>query len=129
MNENVKVLVVDDEPDIVEILSYNLCKEKYAVCTAYNGEDGLQLAKAQRPDLIIMDVRMPGISGIEACRKLKADELLKHIPVLFLTADADEYTSMNAQDAGGEHFITKPIRPNILIGLVNDILRQLPNKL
>lgn len=123
MNEKVKVLVIDDEPDIVEILSYNLGKEDYTVYKAYDGEEGLQKAKSEKPDLIIMDVRMPGISGIEACRKLKADELLKHIPVLFLTADSDEYTSMNAQDAGGEHFITKPIRPNILMGMVNDILR------
>jgi two-component system alkaline phosphatase synthesis response regulator PhoP len=123
MNDKAKVLVIDDEPDIVEILSYNLGKEDYAVSKAYDGEEGLRIAQAELPDLIIMDVRMPGISGIEACRKLKADELLKHIPILFLTADSDEYTSMNAQEAGGEHFITKPIRPNILMGLVNEILR------
>ena len=123
MNDKAKVLVIDDEPDIVEILSYNLGKEDYAVSKAYDGEEGLRIAQAELPDLILMDVRMPGISGIEACRKLKADELLKHIPILFLTADSDEYTSMNAQEAGGEHFITKPIRPNILMGLVNEILR------
>ena len=123
MNDKAKVLVIDDEPDIVEILSYNLGKEDYAVSKAYDGEEGLRIAQAELPDLIIMDVRMPGTSGIEACRKLKADELLKHIPILFLTADSDEYTSMNAQEAGGEHFITKPIRPNILMGLVNEILR------
>lgn len=121
MKENLKVLVVDDEPDVVEILSYNLQKENYTVYKAYNGKQCLDSAKQNMPDLIIMDIRMPEMTGIETCRAIRNDEKLKEIPVLFLTADSDEYTSMNAMDAGGTHFITKPIRPALLIGMINEI--------
>lgn len=123
MNPNLKVLVVDDEPDVVEILSYNLRKEKYTVFQAYNGKQCLESARVNMPDLIIMDIRMPEMSGIETCREIRADSKLQHIPVLFLTADSDEYTSMNAMDAGGNHFITKPIRPAILIGMIKELIK------
>ncbi|HNP48335.1 MAG TPA: response regulator [Bacteroidia bacterium] len=119
-----KVLVVDDEPDIVEILTYNLKKENYQVFAAYNGEEAIQSAGVNHPDLIIMDIRMPGISGIEACRIIKHDDKVKDIPVLFLTADSDEYTTMNAIDAGGDHFITKPIRPSLLIGMIKELVQK-----
>ncbi|HRH67327.1 MAG TPA: response regulator [Bacteroidia bacterium] len=124
MNDQLKVLVVDDEPDIVEILTYNLKKQNYQVFTAYNGEEAIQSASENHPDLIIMDIRMPGISGIEACRIIKHDDLIKDIPVLFLTADSDEYTTMNAIDAGGDHFITKPIRPALLIGMIKELVQK-----
>jgi two-component system alkaline phosphatase synthesis response regulator PhoP len=123
MNERPRILVVDDEPDIVEILLYNLKKEDYQVETATDGAECLQKAHAHVPDLIILDIRMHGRSGIDVCRELKQDEVLKSVPVLFLTADSDEYTTMQAADAGGEHFITKPIRPSIIIGLVKEILQ------
>ena len=119
-----KVLVVDDEPDIVEILSYNLKKQNYIVFEALNGEDAILSAGKNHPDLIIMDIRMPGISGIEACRIIKHDVLTQDIPVLFLTADSDEYTSMNAIDAGGDQFITKPIRPALLIGMIKELIQK-----
>ncbi|HNQ61131.1 MAG TPA: response regulator [Bacteroidia bacterium] len=122
MNNNLKVLLVDDEPDVVEILSYNLKKEKYQVFKAYNGLDCIKSALENHPDLIIMDIRMPEMTGIETCRKIRQNEMLKDIPVLFLTADSDEYTSMNAMDAGGSHFITKPIRPAILIGMIKELI-------
>lgn len=117
-----RVLVVDDEPDILEILSYNLLKENFEVYTANDGLRGLEMAQKYHPDLIIMDIRMPGMTGIEACRILKHNDLMKDIPVLFLTADSDEYTTMNALDAGGDHFITKPIRPALLIGMIRELI-------
>jgi two-component system alkaline phosphatase synthesis response regulator PhoP len=123
MNPSRTVLVVDDEPDIVEILSYNLTKENYRVMKAYSGDECLEQARLNRPDLIILDIRMPGTSGIEACREIKQDLALKDIPVLFLTADSDEYTTMNAADAGGEHYITKPIRPSFILSVVKEILK------
>lgn len=121
MKETLKVLIVDDEPDVVEILRYNLTKEKYEVFTAYNGIDALALAIKNTPDLIIMDIRMPGISGIETCRKIRLINSLKTTPVLFLTADSDEYTTMNAFEAGANHFITKPIRPSILLEMIQEL--------
>ena len=123
MKDALKVLIVDDEPDVVEILRYNLTKEKYEVLTAFNGIDALELAIKYIPDLIIMDIRMPGISGIETCRKLRLIDSLKTIPVLFLTADSDEYTTMNAFEAGANHFITKPIRPSILLEMIQELFR------
>lgn len=121
MNHFPKVLVVDDEPDIVEILRYNLQKHYYTVLTASNGNDAVDIAITEIPDLIILDIRMPGISGIETCRKIRTFDSLKSIPVLFLTADTDEYTSMSAIEAGGNHFITKPIHPTILINMIKEI--------
>ena len=123
MKGALKVLIVDDEPDVVEILRYNLSKEKYEVYTAYNGIDALALAIKTIPDLIIMDIRMPGISGIETCRKIRLISSLKMTPVLFLTADSDEYTTMNAFEAGANHFITKPIRPSILLEMIHELVK------
>jgi two-component system alkaline phosphatase synthesis response regulator PhoP len=122
MNVLPKVLVVDDEPDIVEILRYNLQKLNFSVLTASNGKDAIDIAKIEIPDLIILDVRMPGLSGIETCRKIRTFDSLKNIPVLFLTADTDEYTSMSAIEAGGNHFITKPIHPTILLNMIKEII-------
>jgi len=122
MTDKLKVLVVDDEPDVVEILSYNLKKENYQVFKAYNGLECIESAIKNRPDLIIMDIRMPEMTGIDTCRLIRQNDSLKDIPVLFLTADSDEYTSMSAMEAGGSHFITKPIRPAILIGMIKELI-------
>jgi len=124
MNKKVKVLVVDDEPDVVEILRYNLNKENFQVITAYNGRDAITLAINDNPDLIIMDIRMPGISGIETCREIRTSKSLEKTPILFLTADSDEYTTMSAFDAGANHFITKPIRPVILLEMIHELFRK-----
>ena len=123
MKSNLRVLVVDDEPDVVEILTYNLKKEQYTVFQAFNGKQCIESATLNNPDLIIMDIRMPEMNGIETCRAIRLDAKLKDIPVLFLTADSDEYTSMNAMDAGGDHFITKPISPAILIGMIKELIK------
>ncbi len=122
MNVTLKVLIVDDEPDVVEILRYNLVKENYQVIKAYNGLEAIELAITNIPDLIILDIRMPGISGIETCRKIRLIDTLKNTPVLFLTADSDEYTTINAFEAGANHFITKPIRPAILMKMIHELI-------
>ena len=124
INRPLKVLVVDDEPDIVEILSYNLAKENFEVSKAYNGYEAVSFALKNHPDLIIMDIRMPEMNGIEACRLIKKNESMKNIPILFLTADNDEYTSLSAVEAGGDHFVTKPIRPSILIGMIHELIKD-----
>lgn len=124
LSRPLKVLVVDDEPDVVEILSYNLTRENFEVSKAYNGYEAVSFAMKNHPDLIIMDIRMPGLSGIEACRLIKKNSGLKDIPVLFLTADNDEYTSLSAAEAGGDHFVTKPIRPAILIGMIHELIKD-----
>lgn len=123
-NKNIKILVVDDEPDIVEILKYNLEKEKFTVFKAYSGEECITSANANNPDMIILDIRMPGMTGIEACRSLRENEKFADTPILFLTADSDEYTTMNAFDAGGSHFITKPIKPSILVSIIKELTEK-----
>lgn len=124
MTKSLHILVVDDEPDVVEIITYNLLKANYTVQRAYNGQQCLEVARIRKPDLIIMDIRMPVMNGIEACRELRKNVELNNIPVLFLTADSDEYTTISAFDAGGNHFITKPIRPSLLILLIQEIVSE-----
>lgn len=125
MNENeIKILIVDDEPDVIEILKYNLTRKNFIVFTASNGNEAIVIAEKESPDLVILDIRMPGISGIETCRKMRQIESLKNTPVLFLTADSDEYTALNAIDAGGNHFITKPIRPSILLNMIGELIKK-----
>ncbi len=124
MENRLKVLIVDDEQDVVEILSYNLNKANFEVFTAYNGNDAIDSALNNLPDLIIMDVRMPGMTGIEACRMMRGSDTLKKTPILFLTADSDEYTSLNALEAGGSHFVTKPIRPSILLSMITELFKS-----
>ena len=124
MENRIKILVVDDEPDVVEILRYNLTKSGYDVISAHSGFRALEQAKAELPDLIIMDIRMPELNGIETCRQLRQFDALKGIPVLFLTADSDEYTTMSAFDAGANHFITKPIKPGIIAGMIEELLQK-----
>ena len=124
MKRPLKVLVVDDEPDIVEILSYNLMKANYEVSKAYNGYQAVSFAIKDHPDLIIMDIRMPEMDGIEACRMIKKNDALKDIPVLFLTADNDEYVSLSASEAGGDHFVTKPVRPSILMEMIHELIAE-----
>lgn len=123
-NKARKILIVDDEPDIVEILTYNLEKEKFTVFKAYSGEECITSAIENSPDMIILDIRMPGMTGIEACRTLRMNKKFEQTPILFLTADSDEYTTMNAFDAGGSHFITKPIKPSILVSIIKELTEK-----
>ncbi len=124
MENIIRVLVVDDEPDVVEILRYNLSKNNYDVTSAYSGKQAIENALKTLPDIIIMDIRMPEMNGIETCREIRKIDQLKDIPVLFLTADSDEYTTMSAFDAGASHFITKPIKPGLITGMINELLQN-----
>lgn len=119
-----KILVVDDEPDVVEILRYNLTKAGYEVISSSNGRDAISTALSVQPDLILLDIRMPGISGIEVCRELKREHGFGTTPIVFLTADSDDYTTLNAMSSGGDDFITKPVYPRLVVGLVNDLLKS-----
>ena len=119
-----KILLVDDEPDILEILEFNLRKEGFEVETAGNGEDGLAQARAFRPDLIVLDIMMPVMDGVEVCRQLRADNSFDNTIITFLTAREEDYSQIAALDTGGDDYITKPIRPRVLISRVKALLRR-----
>ncbi len=125
---NYKILVVDDEPDILEILSYNLEKEGYAVITASDGEEGLKQAEKENPDLIILDIMMPNMDGVEVARNLRAKKLFGNTLIAFLTAREEDYSQIAALDVGGDDYITKPIRPRVLISRIKALLRRAGRK-
>ncbi|HNW90106.1 MAG TPA: response regulator transcription factor [Bacteroidales bacterium] len=122
-NEHI-ILLVDDEPDIVEFLSYNLKKEGFKVYTASNGIDGIKTAKEIIPHLIVLDVMMPGIDGIETCSELKKIPALSRSLIMFLTARGEDYSQIAGLDAGADDYITKPIKPRLFISRVNALLRR-----
>ena len=119
---NKSILLVDDEKDILDFLSYNFSKKGFDVHTAANAMEGIEMANEFNPDIIIADIRMPVTNGIEMCRIIKKNELTKDIPVLFLTADSDEYLALSAHYAGGVQYINKPVPVNLILTIVNDIL-------
>jgi two-component system alkaline phosphatase synthesis response regulator PhoP len=119
-----KILVVDDEADILEFISYNLKKEGYEVYTALNGKEALPIAKKIKPDLILLDVMMPVMDGIETCKRIKADSDFNKTYVVFLTARAEEYSEIEGFNAGADDYIAKPIKPKVLVSRLNAILRR-----
>jgi two-component system, OmpR family, alkaline phosphatase synthesis response regulator PhoP len=119
-----KILLVDDEPDILEFLSYNLRKEGYAVITAANGSDALAVASKEIPDLIILDVMMPGMDGIETCSELRKNPELKNTMITMLTARSEDFTQIAGFDAGADDYINKPIKPKVLLSRVKALLRR-----
>lgn len=119
-----KILIVDDEVDILEIVSYNLEVAGYKVYTATNGEDGIEIAKKKNPNLIILDVMMPGMDGIETCEKLRSIPDLDNTLITFLTARGEDYSQMAGYDAGADDYITKPIKPKVLVSKVKSLLRR-----
>lgn len=119
-----KILLVDDEPDILEFLSYNLRKENFEVFTADNGKAGIEIALKENPDLIILDVMMPEMDGIETCTEIRKNPKLKNKLVAFLTARNEDYTQIAGFDAGADDYIQKPIRPKVLISRVKALLRR-----
>ncbi len=123
--KDIKILLVDDEPDILEIISYNLAGEGYEVFTAKNGADGVAKAKKKRPHLIILDVMMPEMDGIEACEVLRATPGLENTIITFLTARGEDYSQVAGFDAGADDYITKPIKPKVLVSKVKALLRRL----
>ncbi|MCX8211977.1 MAG: response regulator transcription factor [Lewinella sp.] len=119
-----KILLVDDEPDILEILEYNLRKEGYEVATAENGEEGLKRAQEFKPNLIILDIMMPIMDGVEVCRQLRANKDFDSTVITFLTAREEDYSQIAALDTGGDDYITKPIRPRVFLSRVKALLRR-----
>ncbi len=124
MNDNPQILVVDDEPDILEFVKYNLQKEGFRVSTAEDGLAGLEEARRVKPDLIILDIMMPEMDGVEVCRQLRSESLFDNTVVAFLTARDEDYSQIAALDVGGDDYITKPIRPRVLISRVKALLRR-----
>lgn len=119
-----KVLLVDDEADIVELLKYNLEREGYLVTTALNGRDALKAAKQTRPDLIVLDIMMPGMDGVEVCQQLRQLPEFKNTLITFLTARSEDYSQIAGFDAGADDYITKPVRPKVFISKVKALLKR-----
>ncbi|MGB5941665.1 MAG: response regulator transcription factor [Leeuwenhoekiella sp.] len=126
--KDIKILLVDDEPDILEIIGYNLTNEGYQVITAENGKDGVRKAKKHEPHLIILDVMMPEMDGIEACEQIRKDPAQADTIIAFLTARGEDYSQVAGYDAGADDYITKPIKPKVLISKVKALLRRLKEK-
>jgi two-component system alkaline phosphatase synthesis response regulator PhoP len=125
-NSEYKILLVDDEPDILEFVGYNIKKEGYSLFTCSNGKDAIQIAKKVLPHLIILDIMMPGIDGIETCIEMRKIDSLKSTLIAFLTARSEDFSQIAGLDAGGDDYITKPIKPRILMSRVNALLRRSP---
>jgi len=126
--QDIRILLIDDEPDILEILKYNLSSEGYQVSTAKNGAEGVAKAKKKKPHLIILDVMMPEMDGIEACEKIRNTEGLQDTLITFLTARGEDYSQVAGFDAGADDYITKPIKPKVLVSKVKALLRRLKEK-
>ena len=122
---DITILCVDDEPDILEILKYNLSSEGYNVLTANDGLSAISKAKEIIPNLIIMDIMMPNMDGIEACEKLRADQKFNDTIIMFLTARGEDYSHVAAYEAGADDYVTKPVKPKILVSKVKGLLRRL----
>lgn len=120
-----KILIADDEPDILEILQFNLQGEGYQVTTAKNGDEAIEAAKKHLPDLIILDIMMPGKNGIEVCNLLRLQPAFKDTLIVFLSALSDEGTEVRGLETGADDYLTKPISPKILISKVNALFRRL----
>ena len=124
-NRNNKILLVDDEPDILEFIKYNLNKEGFEVFTANNGKEALAIAARELPALIILDVMMPDMDGIETCAKIRETPNLNNCIITFLTARDEDYSQIAGFDAGADDYITKPIKPRVLVSRVKALLRRL----
>lgn len=118
------ILLVDDEPDIIELISYNLEKEGFKVYRAESGKKAIELAEKKQPDLIILDVMMPEMDGIETCMQMRSIPLLKNTLITFLSARGEDYSQIAGFEAGADDYITKPIKPRVLISKVKAILRR-----
>jgi two-component system alkaline phosphatase synthesis response regulator PhoP len=123
-----RILLVDDDPDILEIVGYNLKKQGYEITTANDGVEAISRAKKCNPHLIIMDVMMPNMDGIEACEKIREIPELSKTIITFLTARAEDYSQIAGLEAGADDYITKPVKPKILLSKVKALLRRLDEK-
>ncbi len=125
---NIKILLVDDEPDILEIVGYNLRNEGYQVFTAANGIEAVKSAKKNIPQLILLDIMMPEMDGIEACEKIRKIKSLDNVIISFLTARGEDYSQVAGFDAGADDYITKPIKPKVLVSKIKSLLRRLKSE-
>ncbi|MFC1584750.1 response regulator [Fibrobacterota bacterium] len=119
-----KILIVEDEEDIQELIRYNLDREGYAVSTAQSGEEAMELIKEQKPDLILLDLMLPGIDGLELCRRLKEDQSFKTIPIIMVTAKGEESDIIRGLELGADDYIAKPFSTRILSARVKTVLRR-----
>jgi len=119
-----RVLVVDDEEDIQELVKYNLTKEGYLVLCASTGEDGVALAKKEQPQLVILDLMLPGVDGLDVCRTLRSDQSTKHIAIIMLTAKGDDIDMVYGLEVGADDYIVKPFSPRVLLARVKSVLRR-----
>jgi two-component system alkaline phosphatase synthesis response regulator PhoP len=122
---DIKILLVDDEPDILEIVGYNLKNEGYQVITAENGQEAIKFAKKYNPHLILLDIMMPEMDGIEACEKIRKINSLENVIIAFLTARGEDYSQVAGFEAGADDYITKPIKPKVLVSKIKSLLRRL----
>ena len=122
--KEIKILLVDDEPDILEIIGYNLSHEGYQIVTASNGKEAVIKAQKELPQLIIMDVMMPEMDGMEACEQIRKIPELKDTVITFLTARSEDYSQVAGFDAGADDYITKPIKPKVLVSKIKALLRR-----
>ena len=127
MSQNARILIVDDEEDIIELLRYNLEKEGYIIDTALDGIEALKKAEQFDPHLILLDVMMPNMDGVEVCEKLRANPKFTNTLIAFLTARNESFMQIAALDTGGDDFISKPIKPNVLKSRINAVLRRHPD--
>jgi len=121
-----KILIVDDEIDILDLLEYNLEKEGFQVVKAMDGEEAIKVALKEKPDLILLDIMMPKLDGIETCRRIRELESLSHTYVIFLTARSEEYSELAGFEAGGDDYIAKPVKPRVLLSRIKAVLRRSP---
>ena len=126
--KDITILLVDDEPDILDIISYNLKAEGYKVKTASSGREGVEKAKKVRPDLILLDVMMPEMDGIEACEQIRKTPGLEHTIIAFLTARGEDYSQVAGFDVGADDYIAKPVKPKVLTSRLKALLRRRPLK-
>ena len=126
--KDTKILLVDDEPDIVEIIRFNLEQKGYQISTASDGLEAIKVAEKEIPHLIIMDVMMPNLDGIETCERLRQDDRFSDTIIMFLTARGEDYSYVAAFDSGADDYVTKPIKPKVLVSKVKGLLRRLKEK-
>lgn len=119
-----KILIIDDEPDIIEFVKYNLEKEGFNVVTALDGKEGIELAKKEQPDLVLLDVMMPKTDGIEVCQELREIPLLASTIIVFFSARGEDYSQIAGYKAGADAYITKPIRPKLLVAQITALLKR-----
>lgn len=124
MTTGKKILIVDIDFETLETLSCHFKNRGYEVFISTNGEDGLNKTREFNPDAIILEIVMPEMNGLQMCKKIKRDKTLKKIPVLFLTANSDEYLALSAHHVGGDHYLTKPVKTNLIFSIVEELLQE-----